>query len=173
MSTFLPRLTRFLRRPWRDKWLLVQAYVLLGATRFAINTIPTRRLMMRYGAYMQETPETAVPSHLHQAQRVSWAVRGTSRYTPWRSNCYPQALAARLLLHRRDIPSTLYFGAAFTQDKSAMEAHAWLRCGPLFVTGGPGHEQFGTLASFADFGSKVPVVANEAARQGCPMPAEK
>ncbi|MFM7576818.1 MAG: lasso peptide biosynthesis protein [Microcystaceae cyanobacterium] len=44
--------------------------------------------------------------------------------------------------------STLYFGAAF-KTQNEMEAHAWVRCGQLFVTGGPGHKSFGTVAYFS------------------------
>jgi hypothetical protein len=57
-------------------------------------------------------------------------------------------VAAKILLRRSGIASTLYLGAAF-KARSTLEAHAWLRCGPLYVTGGAGHLRYGTVASFA------------------------
>jgi hypothetical protein len=149
------QLGHLLRRPWADKWLLVQVFVLLGITRLAINTLPFRRLARRFGPLRVETPEQASAAELAAARRIAWAIHRISPYTPWKSNCFPQALTAKLLLRRRAIPSTLYLGAAFkrgglTGSQSGMEAHAWLRCGPRYVTGGRGHEHFGTVGVFGE-----------------------
>ena len=153
MSTRRPRswrsrLRNLLRRSWADKWLLAQVYVLLGVTRLAINTLSFPRLARHFGPHKVETPAAAAPADLAAARRIAWAIQRVSPYTPWKSNCYPQALTAKLLLRQRCIPSTLYLGAAFKADKTGMEAHAWLRCGPLYVTGGKGDENFGTLGVF-------------------------
>jgi len=142
------RLRRLWRRPWQDKWLLIQVYLLLGCARLVLNAVPFRRLAATVGPLHTETPFEIAPAHLLAAQRIAWAIQRASPYTPWQSNCFPQALAAKFLLRRYGIPSTLYLGAAFTPDKTGMEAHAWLRCGPLFVTGGPGHERFGVVGIF-------------------------
>lgn len=144
------RLWGVARRPRRDKWLLLQAYVLLGVTRLAINIMPFSRLSRRFGPRMTETPAEAPVEQLREARRIAWAIRQASPYTPWRSNCFPQALTAKILLRRRGIPSTLYLGAAFKAGVPELEAHAWLRCGPLYVTGGNGHRHYGAVAAFGD-----------------------
>lgn len=91
----------------------------------------------------------ASPSPLQPASTT-----GVSPYTPWTSNCFPQALVAKYWLRQRHIPTTLYLGVALTKTADApraeMAAHAWLRCGPLIVTGGRGHERFTTVAHFGD-----------------------
>ncbi len=143
----LPRVRRFLRRPWRDLALFVQAYCLLGLARLAIDTLKFETLVNRLGAPGFETPPEAPLWHLTEARRIAWAVHSASRYTPWKSNCFPQAMAAKYLLRQRGIRSTLYLGAAF-KARTELEAHAWLRCGPLYVTGGAGHIHFGTLGIF-------------------------
>lgn len=148
--TPLTRLRNLLRRPWADKWLLVQAYLLLGLTRLAIVTLSFRRLARYLGPLQAETPADAPPEHLTAARRIAWAIRRTSPYTPWTSNCFPQAITGKILLRRRGIPSTLYLGAAFSEDKSGLEAHAWLRCGPLYVTGGKGDEKYGIVGVFGE-----------------------
>jgi hypothetical protein len=142
------RLRNLLRRPWADKWLLLQVYFLLGLTRLAISTLSFRRMASYFGPHKVETPADAPPEHLAAARRIAWAIHRVSPYTPWKSNCYPQALTAKILLRQQGIPSTLYLGAAFKADKTGLEAHAWLRCGPLYVTGGRQHEQFGTVGVF-------------------------
>lgn len=144
------RLGNLWRRPWADKWLLVQVYGLLGVTRLAINTLSFKRLARYFGPHKVETPADVPAEHLAAARHIAWAIRRVSPYTPWKSNCFPQALTAKILLRRRGIPSTLYLGAAFKEDKSGLEAHAWLRCGPLYVTGGKGDEKFGTVGVFGE-----------------------
>ncbi len=135
---------------WADRWLLVQVFVLLGVARLALRVIPFRRLARRLGALQTDAP----PEHLAQARRVSLAIARISPYTPWTSNCFPQALVAKYWLRRRGIPTTLYLGVALNKTADApnseMTAHAWLRCGPLLVTGGRGHERYTVTACFGD-----------------------
>lgn len=148
VNTSLRKFVTLLRLPLADKWLFLQIYILLGLTRFAILTVPFAKMSVYYGQRMVESPPEANPEHLKTARKIGWAIRKMSAYTPWKSNCYPQALTAKYLLQRRGIQTTLYFGAAFKTSKE-MEAHAWVRCGQLFVTGGPGHQSFGTCAYFS------------------------
>lgn len=149
MRSRVQRLHHFWQHPWADQWLFVQAYFCLGLAWGVIHTLPFRCIAARLGAYMGDSPDTITPAQTQVARRVSWAVRRASSLTPWPSVCLPQAMTAKALLRRHGIPSTLYLGAAFNESKALM-AHAWLRCGPLYVTGGPGHEHYGVVASFAE-----------------------
>jgi hypothetical protein len=141
------------RRSWADQWLFVQAYTVLGIARLAIIALPFRRLSGLLGEHLSESPTEVPPQQLAEARRVSWAVRRASSFTPWKSNCFPQAITAQFLLRRRGIPSTLYLGGALDGPDS-MKAHAWLRCGPWMVTGGRGHRHFGVVAMFATCDSR-------------------
>jgi len=155
MTTLRRRLAKLYHLSWGDRWLLVETYILLGLARLAINIVPLRRLAPWFGTQSQETPGEISPVQLHEAERIAWAVRSVSPHTPWQSNCYPQAFTAKLLLRRKQIPSTLYLGATIRQNTvgqpattSAITAHAWLRCGSLYVTGGRGHDTYAVLAFF-------------------------
>ena len=143
----LQRAGNFLRRPWQDQWLFMEAYALLGLARLVINIVKFDRLVSKLGTPRLESPARVPGSQLREAKRIAWAIQTASRFTPWKSNCFPQAIAAKFLLRQRGIASTLYLGAAF-KARTEMEAHAWLRCGPLYVTGGPGHRHFGTVGIF-------------------------
>ncbi len=138
--------------PWADRWLLAQVFCLLGIARLALRLVPFRRLARHLGPLQVETPADAPPEHLAQARWVGLAIVRVSPYTPWTSNCFPQALVAKFWLRRRRIPTTLYLGVALTKiddsPHSEMIAHAWLRCGSLLVTGGRGHERYTVTASF-------------------------
>jgi hypothetical protein len=149
-----PALRKLLALPWADRWLLAQVFVMLGLARLTLRVLPFRRLAQHLGPLHEETPAEAPPDHLAQARRVALAIARVSSYTPWESNCFPQALTAKFWLRRRAIPTTLYLGVALNKTEAdgsphaAMEAHAWLRCGPLLVTGGRGHERFTVTAHF-------------------------
>jgi hypothetical protein len=81
--------------------------------------------------------------------QVRCAVSAVSQRLPWTSQCLVQALAARRMLQRRQIPSTLYFGMAKDAAGHLM-AHAWLRSGSQLVTGAQGWQQFTVVATFAE-----------------------
>ncbi len=143
------QLRHFYERPWGDKWLFIQAYLGLGLAYVAIHTIPFRWLSSSFGQPMTESARQVAAEDIRLIRRVSWAVRRASTLTPWPSVCFPQAVTAKVLLRQRGLSSTLYLGATFN-DARDLAAHAWLRCGSIYVTGGPGHHEFGVVASFAE-----------------------
>jgi hypothetical protein len=148
------RLRNFWRRSRSDKWLFVQSYCLLGISRLAIDTLAFKRLAGYLGRPCAESPDQIGAPELEATRRVSWAVESASRFTPWKSNCFPQAIAAQYLLRRRRISTTLYLGCRI-EEQGEMKAHAWLRSGPRIVTGRPGHRAYRVVATFATAGGKT------------------
>jgi hypothetical protein len=142
---------QWVRRNPASFFLLLSAYLLLIVMRGVIAVFPLRWITGWLGAPMLETPKEGVPAdQLRYARRVNWAIHRVSPQTPTNSNCYPQALAAWWLLRRKRIPTTIYYGAAFDEGGTALEAHVWLRCGDLIVTGGGAHRRrFAPLTWFA------------------------
>jgi hypothetical protein len=136
--------------------LVLRVYVLLIVMRGLIAAVSLPWITRHLGTPMAETPTQGVPAgQLRYARRVGWAIRRAAPRTPTNSNCYPQALTAWWLLHRKRIPTTFYYGAAFDDDRSALQAHVWLRCGSLMVTGGGPHRgRFAPLTWFADLPSR-------------------
>lgn len=145
----LRRLHRFRRCSWGDRWLLVQAAGWLGVARLAVLTLPLRWIAPLLGQYMQESAATADLEQEAAALRVEWAVGTMSRYTPWKSNCLAQTIAAKRMLQRRRIRSTLYLGVA-RSDTLGLDAHAWIRSGTRVVAGEQGMARFTAVATFAE-----------------------
>ncbi|MCB0148903.1 MAG: lasso peptide biosynthesis B2 protein, partial [Caldilineaceae bacterium] len=88
-------LHKFAALSWADRWLLVEVFALLGAAWLALRLIPFRRLARRLGPLQSETSLEALPDQLDQARRVGLAIARVAPRTPWESNCFPQALAAK------------------------------------------------------------------------------
>ena len=72
------------------------------------------------------------------ADRVAWAVSVGSRYVRG-ANCLAQALATQTLLGRRGYQPCIQFGVTRGDDRQ-IEAHAWVECDGLIVSGGPESE---------------------------------
>jgi len=149
MKRWARRLSYLARRPVADHLLVAQVLVLLGVFRLMIIALSFSRLEQLLGERFRESPDEIPAAEQAQVRRVRWAIRAVSSHTPWNSNCFPQALTARLLLRRRNISSTVYLGARFSEENSELKAHAWLRSGSIYVTGGDGSKNHGAIAAFS------------------------
>lgn len=89
---------------------------------------------------------------LRQAVRIGRAVETISRYTPWESKCLVQAVVGKIMLRRLGLANTLYLGVR-GDGGNGLQAHAWLRCGDVILTGGSGRKEFTVVSKFADGGS--------------------
>ena len=82
------------------------------------------------------------------AKKISWIVTTIAKYTPWESKCLVQALTAQKMLKKQGVSTTLYLGVK-KDNNNQMLAHAWIRCGDYFVTGGGNRHGYAVVAKFA------------------------
>jgi hypothetical protein len=129
------------------KWLVLEAVLFLAWAR-VLKALPFNRIAPSLGVQMQETPGTGDQSDLPVIRRISRVVRRVSPYTIWESKCLVMAIAAMKMLERRGIESTIYLGTA-KDEGGRLIAHAWLRSGPLYVTGAELMSNFIVVAKFA------------------------
>jgi Transglutaminase-like superfamily len=145
------RLGKFLSLRTNDRLLLLEACCGLGLARICLFALPFRWIAR---GMLERTTEPLrhdlTPEQLAGARRIRWAIRSAARHVPWRAVCLPQSLAAKLMLRRREIPATLYFGVRTCVDASRrMEAHAWVRAGDTEVTPSQGAGAFAVVAMFS------------------------
>jgi hypothetical protein len=117
----------------------------LALARIAVLVLPFRVLARRLGVRHAETPATAGVDPA--SREIAWALAAAARRAPWRSECLEQAVAAKAMLRRRGIASTLYLGMVRDPDATA---HAWVRVGDTNITGGRDVARYAVVASFAD-----------------------
>jgi thymidylate synthase len=70
------------------------------------------------------------------------------RHLIWARKCLVESIAAKRMLNRRQIPATLYMGVA-KNEKGKLIAHAWLRSGNIWVTGGRNRDKFTVVGVFS------------------------
>jgi hypothetical protein len=134
----------------RDQVRLVAAWSLLGLSRLAILLLPFRLVRRALGEHRDpRAGATGAPldhDALVRAARIGATVQLAARHTPWRSECYPQALTARALLGLAGVPHVVSFGVR--RDGDHQVAHAWVHAGDVPVTGGTG-QPYTEVGSFA------------------------
>ena len=77
-------------------------------------------------------------------QRIGYAVRTAAANVPWRSDCFPQAIAANRLLQQHGCASTIHLGVDKNGNNELL-AHAWLTCGETTVTGGAEADRYAEI----------------------------
>lgn len=123
---------------------MAEAVTCLALARLAVVLLPFRVLSRWLGVKRGETPDAVAADA--RTLGVGKAVARVAERTPWRSKCLEQAIAAKAMLRRRGVESTLYLGVA----REPFGAHAWLRVGGLNVTGGQDVGRYAVVASFGE-----------------------
>ena len=142
------KFTRFWQLEGKDKLLLLQAIGWLAIARIMLAVFTFRRLSER----LSERPAGAGSSaraepDLGELKRISYAVSAAANNMPWRSDCFPQSIAARKMLHRRGYASIIHLGVERVGDAD-LAGHAWVTCGDTVVTGGADLDRYTELHRF-------------------------
>ena len=152
------KLARFVRLSGADKWLLLRAAWWLAIARVMLAVVPFGRLAERLSsrsgsgsggeAGPGSAPGSAPGSGAIDAvpdpeflRRVGRAVSVAASHVPWRADCFPQTIAARMLLQRQGYASIIHLGVERVGE-AGLAAHAWLTCGEIVVTGGAELERY-------------------------------
>lgn len=150
MSRFIYKLGSFFRYPCFVKAWFLPTWFLLGFARIAILSITFRRLASRLGASVGVAPWVPLldEREAKRARLIGQVVRLAARHTPWESNCFPQAIVARMLLAAYRVPYCLYFGVYRNAATGAFAAHAWVAAGRVRVIGGWAFDKYTVVGVF-------------------------
>lgn len=120
----------------KEKWLTVEVWFWAAVFRLMIFFVPVKYMKKHYGISGGESPLFESKYNYQKARSIAYHVNRIADHTPWESKCLVRALTAQRLLSKRKISSTLYLGVK--KDGELMIAHAWIRTGEYFATGGNG-----------------------------------
>lgn len=145
---WVKRINKFLfKLSIKEKLLFVEAFFLTGLMRAKILKVPFNKLKKELGTYNTESADDVVLDDYNIAKIVRDVVVTISKFTPWESLCLVQAMTVQRMLKKRGISTTIYLGV--NKENKNMVAHAWIRCGQMFVTGGDG-SGYATVAKFSN-----------------------
>lgn len=149
LSVLIRKVKSFIRIKWKDKIFFFRAFFLSGIARIVILLIPFRVVKKFLGEPKTESAYHVKVEEYRTAKKIAWAVNIASKYTPWESKCLVKAITAQKMLKVYKIYSTIYLGIN-KDEKNNIGAHAWLRCGSMYVTGGYEKENFKEVAKFSN-----------------------
>ena len=130
----MPKLATIRSLSFHELATWAEATVALALAQIRIAHVPPRNWRNILAAQQPQIVQPSNDRDLKTTIGVRIAVKRAARNLPSAPNCLPQALAARTMLDRRGIATTLHIGAS--RDRVASERfHAWLKYGDLFVTG--------------------------------------
>ena len=120
-----------------NKMTSIEAFVWSGFFQFALHHVSMKKLQPMFGHEGEETEiKSLSDSDSKEAHRISYVINHVCSHTPWESKCLVRALTAQRMLKKRGMMSTMYLGLAMENEQ--MVAHAWIRCGDFYLTGGLG-----------------------------------
>ena len=122
----------FIKIPFREKKTVIEVVLLLLLGRILL-LLPYKYMKQYFGNYSIESIEYKT-ADLRELRRISRYIRRIGERLPWKCTCLVNAIAAKIMLRRRKIPSTIFFGMAKDSDDK-IAAHAWVKCGDIYVTG--------------------------------------
>jgi predicted GIY-YIG superfamily endonuclease len=139
---------RFFRLSRNEKWLFLEAAYETLQARIVTSVCSIRQYVSWLG---QENVETA-PAKVHedrkgQIMRIKTAMI-RCRHLVWARKCLVESIAVKRMLRRRHIPATLYLGVA-KDNQDRMTAHAWVRSGNIWLTGGRNRHRFTVVGFFS------------------------
>lgn len=139
--------TRVHDRSWIGARLdVLEAFGALAAARLLLGTVPFAWLRPILGVSTRATIDDIRPPRDSVVTAVAKGISRAAARLPWHSTCLVRALAGRLMLMRRGVPSTLVLGV--TKDQGDLLAHAWLVARDGVVCGGREASAYSPLASF-------------------------
>lgn len=125
------KLKRFRELDGADKRLFCRAVVALAVARIMLVVTPFERLAARLASDAKHG-STAPDEKL--LERVGTAVASAANNVPWRSDCFPQAIAAFMLMKHFGHDATIHLGVEKPGDE--LLGHAWVTCEGTVVVGG-------------------------------------
>ncbi len=128
-----------------ERKLFFEAWFISFYIRTILIILPFKQYSQKLGVRSRIT-RTEKDIDFQLIFEIVHAIKRAVKYSLWRNKCLEQAITAKKMLKKRNIPSTIYFGVRKPGDK--LEAHAWLKVGERFVVGERNHETFTVVAYY-------------------------
>ncbi len=118
----------------RTFFWLIYAFVL-------VRMIPLRWFSHFLGEFKKEVAVEINSGQKELIQMLTKNIRRWKRYLPWKVKCFEEAIAAKKVLEKYNIKTTIYLGVAKEGEKNLI-AHAWLKVGDEIIIGKKGADKF-------------------------------
>ncbi|NTW32400.1 MAG: lasso peptide biosynthesis B2 protein [Bacteroidetes bacterium] len=136
---------------FKEYILFAEAWFFLAISRLMLVFLPFRKIIPLLGRTVvisNNPPASTEPPVI--LSKISLSIRRAGKRSPWRTMCFEQALAAKMMLKRRKLVSTIYFGVCKNASIVGMNmsAHAWIESYGFILTGERNRAAFTIVSCF-------------------------
>ncbi|MDP1574986.1 MAG: lasso peptide biosynthesis B2 protein [Coxiellaceae bacterium] len=145
------KIVTFLHMPWQYKKMFFINITLLGVAKACVKLFAYKHIAFYFGknCRMMVASTLISKTQIQQAALIARSIKLAARYTPWNSNCLPQAILAKFWCQHYQIPYFFFIGFAKSSTKPlGEEAHAWVTAGPIVICGGNSFNTFHVVLSY-------------------------
>lgn len=139
---------QFARLNRHQKCLIGEAQALIILARLALACLPFRVVAHWLNHPVDRRQMMPAQRELH-IREVRWAIAVCARAGLCKAVCFPQGIAAKMMLMRRGLVPTLYYGVR-KQGRDGLQAHVWVKERELPVIGAALAETYTFLYAFSD-----------------------
>lgn len=143
---FLQIVNIFVKKPFHEKWLLINMMILSFFIRLMVLFLPFKYLAKLLGKQGEQSSIEMVNINWEIVNNYSKKINHISRVVPWNSNCLVQVALGKILLKREKIISHVHFGVKKYENE--LKAHAWLSVGKKIVLGGELAGEYKKVSTF-------------------------
>jgi hypothetical protein len=115
---------------------VLKSTVLLAVTRLSLSAFRFQTILAWLSRWSAVSTGLNAGGPSPKVRRIGWAVERAARCVPGAQHCLTQALAVKLLLARRGVPTELRIGVT-KSPLGPLKAHAWLESDSVAVFGVP------------------------------------
>lgn len=139
---------KYIKLNKQERKILNQTFLWVLISLFLVRIVPLRWFTSLLGEFNNDKIKELKPSDDIYIKQITKSIKRIKKRVPWRVKCFEEAIAAKKVLQKRKIESTLYLGVDKTKENKLI-AHAWLRNGDNFITGKNGYEQFKVVGFYS------------------------
>lgn len=119
---------RFRKLPLREKMLFGEALFFVYSAKVVSALLPFKYCIRM----MSKDLKNESPTDQEFLLSLKDALLRTENLIFWKNACLVQSIAAKWMLNRRNIQSTLFFGFNFDEEKKFI-AHAWVQADDIEI----------------------------------------
>lgn len=129
-----------------ERRTLIQIFFWLIFSFILVRLVPLRWFSHLLGEFNNEQHDELNEYKLDIIRLIKKNIRRCKRVLPWKVKCFEEAIAAKKVMEKQKIQTTLYLGVDKNKENN-LEAHAWLKAGDMVITGKQGYDKF-TVVGF-------------------------
>lgn len=131
-----------------ERKVLNQTFLWLIYASVLARVIPLKWFSSLLGEFKKEINIDLDSKQLGLILVLKKNIRRIKRILPWKVKCFEEAIAAKKVLGKYKISSTLYLGVDKNKEKGLI-AHAWLKVGRDVIIGEKGHKKYAVVGFYS------------------------